>query len=100
MFSSFPHVTTNWICELINKEVTSGYLFLIKLEYSVKIFNSKFNHFLFYSSSRSNQSKEAFIDWARYDDSQDHFCELDGNKINYCNQIIFTLTFLYDMEIY
>ncbi|XP_059026284.1 ERO1-like protein beta isoform X2 [Mustela lutreola] len=25
----------------------------------------------------STLSKEAFIDWARYDDSQDHFCELD-----------------------
>ncbi|XP_021122036.1 ERO1-like protein beta isoform X9 [Heterocephalus glaber] len=30
------------------------------------------------NSTLSNQSKEAFIDWARYDDSQDHFCELDG----------------------
>ncbi|EPY73288.1 hypothetical protein CB1_018138001 [Camelus ferus] len=29
------------------------------------------------NSTLSNQSKEAFIDWARYDDSQDHFCELD-----------------------
>uniref|UniRef100_A0A8C2YUY6 Endoplasmic reticulum oxidoreductase 1 beta n=1 Tax=Chinchilla lanigera TaxID=34839 RepID=A0A8C2YUY6_CHILA len=27
-----------------------------------------------------NQSKEAFIDWARYDDSQDHFCELDDER--------------------
>uniref|UniRef100_A0A3Q1GAC5 Endoplasmic reticulum oxidoreductase 1 beta n=1 Tax=Acanthochromis polyacanthus TaxID=80966 RepID=A0A3Q1GAC5_9TELE len=24
-----------------------------------------------------NQSKEAFADWARHDDAQDHFCELD-----------------------
>uniref|UniRef100_A0A3B5QEY2 Endoplasmic reticulum oxidoreductase 1 beta n=1 Tax=Xiphophorus maculatus TaxID=8083 RepID=A0A3B5QEY2_XIPMA len=24
-----------------------------------------------------NQSKEAFVDWARHDDAQDHFCELD-----------------------
>ncbi|OCT80106.1 hypothetical protein XELAEV_18026911mg [Xenopus laevis] len=29
------------------------------------------------NSTLSNQSKEAFIDWARYDDAQDHFCELD-----------------------
>ncbi|ERE78440.1 ERO1-like protein beta [Cricetulus griseus] len=28
----------------------------------------------------SNESKEAFIDWARYDDSQDHFCELDDER--------------------
>ncbi|KAG8444526.1 hypothetical protein GDO86_009621 [Hymenochirus boettgeri] len=28
----------------------------------------------------SNQSKEAFIDWARYDDAQDHFCELDDER--------------------
>lgn len=34
------------------------------------------------NSTLSNESKEAFIDWARYDDSQDHFCELDGNKIS------------------
>ncbi|KAH0507185.1 ERO1-like protein beta [Microtus ochrogaster] len=27
-----------------------------------------------------NESKEAFIDWARYDDSQDHFCELDDER--------------------
>lgn len=39
------------------------------------------------SPLHSNQSKEAFIDWARYDDSQDHFCELDGNKINFYNKI-------------
>lgn len=35
----------------------------------------------------SNQSKEAFIDWARYDDSQDHFCELDG-KMFKLSQIV------------
>uniref|UniRef100_A0A8C5M1M1 Endoplasmic reticulum oxidoreductase 1 beta n=1 Tax=Leptobrachium leishanense TaxID=445787 RepID=A0A8C5M1M1_9ANUR len=29
------------------------------------------------NSTLSNQSKEAFIAWARYDDAQDHFCELD-----------------------
>lgn len=29
-------------------------------------------------SAFSNQSKEAFADWARHDDAQDHFCELDG----------------------
>ena len=35
--------------------------------------------FLYYfSSSYSNYSKEAFEDWARHDDAQDHFCELDG----------------------
>lgn len=28
--------------------------------------------------SYSNYSKEAFEDWARHDDAQDHFCELDG----------------------
>uniref|UniRef100_A0A8D3DQ49 Endoplasmic reticulum oxidoreductase 1 beta n=1 Tax=Scophthalmus maximus TaxID=52904 RepID=A0A8D3DQ49_SCOMX len=28
-------------------------------------------------SSSSNQTKEAFADWARHDDAQDHFCELD-----------------------
>ncbi|XP_075452913.1 ERO1-like protein beta isoform X2 [Ascaphus truei] len=28
----------------------------------------------------SNQSKEAFIDWARYDDAQDYFCELDDES--------------------
>ncbi|ELW68117.1 ERO1-like protein beta, partial [Tupaia chinensis] len=27
-----------------------------------------------------HQSREAFIDWARYDDSQDHFCELDDER--------------------
>ncbi|XP_056672074.1 ERO1-like protein beta isoform X4 [Monodelphis domestica] len=32
------------------------------------------------NSTLSNQSKEAFIDWARYDDSQDHFCELDDER--------------------
>uniref|UniRef100_A0A665T1G3 Endoplasmic reticulum oxidoreductase beta n=1 Tax=Echeneis naucrates TaxID=173247 RepID=A0A665T1G3_ECHNA len=30
-----------------------------------------------FSSCFSNQSKEAFADWARHDDAQDHFCELD-----------------------
>lgn len=30
------------------------------------------------ASCFSNQSKEAFADWARHDDAQDHFCELDG----------------------
>lgn len=34
--------------------------------------------FLYYFSSYSNYSKEAFEDWARHDDAQDHFCELDG----------------------
>lgn len=76
---------TEFVTRLTNKEVASGYLFLITQETSVVIFNSKFNPFLFYPSFPSNQSKEAFIDWARYDDSQDHFCELDGNKINSCN---------------
>lgn len=32
------------------------------------------------NSTLSNESKEAFIDWARYDDSQDHFCELDDER--------------------
>ncbi|XP_021568576.1 ERO1-like protein beta [Carlito syrichta] len=32
------------------------------------------------NSTLSHQSKEAFIDWARYDDSQDHFCELDDER--------------------
>ncbi|KAI3352671.1 hypothetical protein L3Q82_020128 [Scortum barcoo] len=32
------------------------------------------------NSTLSNQSKEAFADWARHDDAQDHFCELDGEK--------------------
>ncbi|XP_028676759.1 ERO1-like protein beta isoform X3 [Erpetoichthys calabaricus] len=29
------------------------------------------------NSTLSNQTKEAFVDWARHDDAQDHFCELD-----------------------
>uniref|UniRef100_A0A3P9MEJ4 Endoplasmic reticulum oxidoreductase beta n=1 Tax=Oryzias latipes TaxID=8090 RepID=A0A3P9MEJ4_ORYLA len=29
------------------------------------------------NSTLSNQSKEAFADWTRHDDAQDHFCELD-----------------------
>uniref|UniRef100_A0AAY4EJU6 Endoplasmic reticulum oxidoreductase 1 beta n=1 Tax=Denticeps clupeoides TaxID=299321 RepID=A0AAY4EJU6_9TELE len=29
------------------------------------------------NSTLSNQSKEAFEDWARHDDAQDNFCELD-----------------------
>ncbi|XP_053315892.1 ERO1-like protein beta isoform X2 [Spea bombifrons] len=29
------------------------------------------------NSTLSNQSQKAFIDWARYDDAQDHFCEID-----------------------
>ncbi|KAF0036929.1 hypothetical protein F2P81_009803 [Scophthalmus maximus] len=29
------------------------------------------------NSTLSNQTKEAFADWARHDDAQDHFCELD-----------------------
>lgn len=33
------------------------------------------------SSSVSNQSKEAFADWARHDDAQDFFCELDGESL-------------------
>ncbi|KAM4692900.1 LOW QUALITY PROTEIN: ERO1-like protein beta [Discoglossus pictus] len=32
------------------------------------------------NSTLSNQTKEAFIDWARYDDAQDHFCELDDER--------------------
>ncbi|XP_040611539.1 ERO1-like protein beta isoform X3 [Mesocricetus auratus] len=32
------------------------------------------------NSTLSNETKEAFIDWARYDDSQDHFCELDDER--------------------
>ncbi|CAH2251197.1 ERO1 beta isoform X2 [Pelobates cultripes] len=32
------------------------------------------------NSTLSNQSKEAFIAWARYDDAQDHFCELDDER--------------------
>lgn len=30
------------------------------------------------NSTLSNQSKEAFADWAHHDDAQDHFCGLDG----------------------
>jgi len=30
------------------------------------------------SSRFSHRSKEAFADWARHDDAQDYFCELDG----------------------
>lgn len=37
----------------------------------------------------SNQSKEAFIDWARYDDSQDHFCELDGKMFKLFQSVCF-----------
>lgn len=33
------------------------------------------------ASCFSNQSKEAFADWARHDDAQDHFCELDGETL-------------------
>uniref|UniRef100_G3Q847 Endoplasmic reticulum oxidoreductase 1 beta n=1 Tax=Gasterosteus aculeatus aculeatus TaxID=481459 RepID=G3Q847_GASAC len=29
------------------------------------------------NSTLSNRSKQAFADWARHDDAQDHFCELD-----------------------
>ncbi|MGH0135085.1 UNVERIFIED_CONTAM: hypothetical protein FKN15_013465 [Acipenser sinensis] len=29
------------------------------------------------NSTLSNQSKEAFVEWARHDDAKDHFCELD-----------------------
>ncbi|KAK0134998.1 ERO1-like protein beta [Merluccius polli] len=32
------------------------------------------------NSSLSNQSKEAFVDWDRHDDAQDHFCELDDES--------------------
>ncbi|KAM6972102.1 ERO1-like protein beta [Aplochiton taeniatus] len=32
------------------------------------------------NNTLSNQSKEAFEDWARYDDAQDQFCELDDEK--------------------
>lgn len=37
----------------------------------------------------SNQSKEAFIDWARYDDSQDHFCELDGKMLKLLQRLLY-----------
>lgn len=37
---------------------------------------------LFTASCFSNQSKEAFADWARHDDAQDHFCELDGESLS------------------
>lgn len=36
------------------------------------------NLYFQYFSCYSNQSKEAFADWTRHDDAQDHFCELDG----------------------
>ncbi|XP_056442703.1 ERO1-like protein beta isoform X1 [Gadus chalcogrammus] len=32
------------------------------------------------NSSLSNQSKEAFVDWDRHDDAQDHFCEIDDES--------------------
>ncbi|XP_051939916.1 ERO1-like protein beta isoform X2 [Hippocampus zosterae] len=32
------------------------------------------------NSTLSNQSKEAFADWARHDDAQDRFCELDDES--------------------
>ncbi|CAL8329327.1 unnamed protein product [Merluccius merluccius] len=32
------------------------------------------------NSSLSNQSKQAFVDWDRHDDAQDHFCELDDES--------------------
>lgn len=32
----------------------------------------------FFYADYSNQSKEAFEDWAHHDDAQDHFCGLDG----------------------
>ncbi|NXE21095.1 ERO1B protein, partial [Ardeotis kori] len=41
------------------------------------------------NSTLSNQSKEAFIDWARYDDSQDHFCELDGKMFKLFQSVCF-----------
>ncbi|KAH0622512.1 hypothetical protein JD844_024883 [Phrynosoma platyrhinos] len=37
---------------------------------------------------KGNQSKEAFIDWARYDDLQDHFCELDGKTKIYLKSFL------------
>lgn len=40
----------------------------------------------------SNQSKEAFIDWARYDDSQDHFCELDGKMFKLFQSLFYLLS--------
>ena len=42
----------------------------------------------------SNQSKEAFIDWARYDDSQDHFCELDGKMFKLFQSVCFIFCLL------
>ncbi|XP_061687130.1 ERO1-like protein beta isoform X2 [Syngnathoides biaculeatus] len=32
------------------------------------------------NSTLSHRSKEAFADWARHDDAQDHFCELDDES--------------------
>ncbi|KAG7254851.1 hypothetical protein CRUP_002617, partial [Coryphaenoides rupestris] len=32
------------------------------------------------NNTLSNQSKEAFVDWDRHDDAQDHFCELDDES--------------------
>jgi len=46
-----------------------------------------------YFLSLSNQSKEAFIDWARYDDSQDHFCELDGKVFKLLQCLLYLLSF-------
>ncbi|KAG7220225.1 hypothetical protein INR49_018406 [Caranx melampygus] len=37
----------------------------------------QFSFYSLFTSCLSNQSKEAFADWARHDDAQDHFCELD-----------------------
>ncbi|RXN23026.1 ERO1 beta isoform X1 [Labeo rohita] len=36
------------------------------------------------NSTLSNQSKEAFADWAHHDDAQDHFCGLDGDDDGLC----------------
>lgn len=44
------------------------------------IFSHISNLWVFLTSCFSNQSKQAFADWARHDDAQDHFCELDGEN--------------------
>lgn len=48
----------------------------------------------------SNQSKEAFIDWARYDDSQDHFCELDGKMFKLFQSVCFICCLLKNTKDY
>lgn len=91
---------TSWIYELSKLKIWPQIICFELYKTQCNIFNSKFNHFSFlFPLSPSNQSKEAFIDWARYDDSQDHFCELDGNKINHSNEVILTLILLKEIEI-